>query len=334
MDASIRSAVIQYINKPRKSDFRALALAVFRYQAAFNPVYREFLSLLGVKAASVQQLSDIPFLPISLFKKETLQTGTWSAEQVFSSSGTTSDTTSRHLLRSVDFYKKNVRTGFSFFYGNPGQYCWLALLPSYLEREGSSLVQMVQFFVSGSSYAQSGFFLYNTSELLEVLQECRQNRIPVILIGVSFALLDLAEAHPSDLSDIILMETGGMKGRRREITRVELHRQLQEAFQVPAIHSEYGMTELLSQAYSKGKGIFYPAPTMEVLIRDMTDPFAYMPAGRTGALNIIDLANVDTISFIATDDLGRKSEDGSFEVLGRMDNSDLRGCNLLLQEVR
>jgi phenylacetate-coenzyme A ligase PaaK-like adenylate-forming protein len=334
MDATIRSAVIQYINKPRKSDFRALAFAVFRYQAAFNPVYREFLSLLGVKTESVQRLSDIPFLPISLFKKEVLQTDTWSAEQVFSSSGTTSDTTSRHLLRSVDFYKKNVRTGFASFYGNPDDYCWLALLPSYLEREGSSLVQMVQFFVSSSNYAQSGFFLYNTSELLEVLQKCRHNRIPTILIGVSFALLDLAEAHPGDLSDVILMETGGMKGRRREITRTELHRQLQDAFQVSAIHSEYGMTELLSQAYSKGEGSFYPAPTMEVLIRDMTDPFAYMPAGRTGALNIIDLANVDTISFIATDDLGRKAEDGSFEVLGRMDNSDLRGCNLLLQEVR
>ena len=235
-----------------------------------------------------------------------------------------------HHLKSPADYRAISQLGFEHFYGDIGEFCILALLPSYLERSGSSLVYMVDHFIQQSKHPQSGFFLNELDALVEKLAYCQQNGIPTLLIGVSFALLDLAERYPMSLPDMIIMETGGMKGRREEMTRDELHGILQEAFQVAAIHSEYGMTELFSQAYSKGKGLFYPSPTMRVLGRDITDPLSLQNRGQTAAINIIDLANIDTISFIATDDLGQVYPDHSFRILGRLDDSDIRGCNLMV----
>ncbi len=312
------------------SQFDALALDIFRYQAQHNPLYAEYLKLLHIHPASVVDVQDIPFLPISFFKTHDVQTGAWTPAAVFSSSGTTAATTSRHFVRNLSFYLQNTQRNFEYFYGALQQYCILALLPSYLERSGSSLVAMTNYFIQHSPYLESGFFLYNVDELRRILLHCKKNQIPTLLLGVSFALLDLAEQHPLDLSGMIIMETGGMKGRRREIIRSELHEALCAAFCVPTIHSEYGATELFSQAYSKGNGIFYPSPTMRVHTRQITDPLAREKTGKTGAINIIDLANLDTIAFIATDDVGRVHPDGSFEVLGRLDNSDMRGCNLLV----
>lgn len=330
----IRNTLKNRTEQVRRTGFEALALEVFQYQASHNPLYRRYLSLLGQEQGTVQKLSDIPFLPISLFKTYTIQTGVWEPEALFSSSGTTGSVSSSHLLRNRAFYQQCARNGFETFYGNLSDYCVLALLPSYLERSGSSLVFMVEDFIRQSGHPDSGFFLYNTEELLQILLKCQKSQQPTLLIGVSFALLDLAEAHPTNLSGITIMETGGMKGRRRELTRGELHAQLRQAFQVEQIHSEYGMTELLSQAYSTGDGLFRAAPTLQVSTREITDPFAQPSTGRTGALNIIDLANLDTISFIATDDLGRVYEDGSFEVLGRLDASDVRGCNLMVADLK
>ncbi|MBK7408234.1 MAG: acyl transferase [Saprospirales bacterium] len=307
-----------------------LALEVFHYQAIFNPVYRAYISLLGVDPKTVDQAGRIPFLPIQLFKTHLIQTGEWVPEWLFSSSGTTATTTSRHPLRAKNWYLANSERCFSAFYGPVEDYCFLALLPAYLEREGSSLVYMADHFIQRSRYPQSGFFLYDWNKLIQVLAECQDQKIPTVLLGVSFALLDLAEKHPIHIPDICLMETGGMKGRRRELTREELHGQLREAFGVPAIHSEYGMTELLSQAYSKGDGKYFPGPPMRAYAREITDPLAPQRHGRLGVLDIIDLANLDTCAFIATDDLGRAHPDGSFEVLGRLDDSDIRGCNLLV----
>lgn len=329
----IRATLKERIERITAAEFEPLALEVFQYQAAHNPLYQRYLKLLGRLPDQVQGLDDIPFLPISLFKNHTIKTGEWEPEIIFSSSKTTGSVASKHLLRSGHFYQKSARRGFEKFYGSLENYCVLALLPSYLERNGSSLVFMVEDFIRQSGHPDSGFFLYNTDKLLQILQKCQKRQQPTILIGVSFALLDLSEDHPGNLSGITIMETGGMKGRRRELTREELHSQLCQAFQVEQIHSEYGMTELLSQAYSKGDGLFQAAPTMQVRTRDITDPFAQASAGRTGALNIIDLANLDTISFIATDDLGRVQEDGRFEVLGRLDASEVRGCNLMVADL-
>lgn len=316
-----------------ESGFPSLALDIFRYQSQYNLFYRQFLRLLGAPPQRVNRVEDIPFLPIQFFKTHNIQTGSWEPALTFSSSGTTGSATSRHLLRDPEFYRRNARRCFARFYGPVGNYCVLALLPSYLERSGSSLVFMAEDFIRQSRHPQSGFFLYNTEELVRILADCKKNTVPTLLLGVSFALWELAEQHPMDLSGITIMETGGMKGRRRELTREELHGILKGAFQEEAIHSEYGMTELLSQAYSRGNGLFYPSPTMRVLAREITDPLAIQKPGKTGALNIIDLANLDTISFIATDDLGRVYEDGSFEILGRLDASDARGCNLLVADL-
>ncbi|TXB66601.1 acyl transferase [Phaeodactylibacter luteus] len=324
---------MQKIREVSPERFEALSLEVFRYQAANNPVYRRYLNLLGASPGHISKVREIPFLPISLFKKHLLQTGEWQPERVFSSSGTTGSTASRHALRDPEWYRQQARAAFAHFYGPVEAYCVLALLPSYLERQGSSLVFMAEDFIRQSHYPGSGFFLYNTKALLESIHQCRKNGIPVLLLGVSFALLDLAEQHPTDLSGCIIMETGGMKGRRRELTREELHAELKTAFGASHIHSEYGMTELLSQAYSQGQGAFRPAPAMQVLCREVTDPLSIRPPGKSGALNIIDLANLDTISFIATDDLGRVLPGGGFEVLGRLDDSDMRGCNLMVADL-
>lgn len=254
----------------------------------------------------------------------------WQPEMVFSSSGTTGMTTSRHLLRDTTAYIDNTLLGFQKFYGAVEDWCVLALLPAYLEREGSSLVYMAEAFIQRSKYSESGFFLHNMTELSAILARNQAQNRPTLLLGVSFALWELAETHPQNLSNIVIMETGGMKGRRKEITRTALHEILCTAFQTTAIHSEYGMTELLSQAYSKGNGIFSPAPTMRILVRDATDPLTILPPRKAGCINVIDLANLATCSFIATDDLGKVDEQGDFEILGRIDTSDVRGCNLLV----
>lgn len=331
---SVRNDLIRRVETTAGEMFDdLLALDVFQYQSRHNALYRQYLSLLGVSPEAITRVEDIPFLPIRFFKSHLIQTGAWEPALAFASSGTTAAATSRHLLRDPDFYRRNARRGFAHFYGPVEDYCVLALLPSYLERSGSSLVFMAEDFIRQSRYPESGFFLYNTEELVGILAGCKKNAVPTLLLGVSFALWELAEQHPMGLGGVAIMETGGMKGRRREITREELHGILKAAFHVETIHSEYGMTELLSQAYSRGGGLFRPAPTMRVLAREITDPFTLQQSGKTGALNIIDLANLDTISFIATDDLGRVYEDGSFEVLGRLDASDARGCNLLVADV-
>lgn len=327
--------LVREIETIEPSAFNLLALRVFRYQAYHNPLYKYYLSLLKVEPQMIDSIESIPFLPISFFKTHQVKSAMVDQDVTtnsitFSSSGTMGQTTSQHHVKDLRFYLRNTQRGFEYFYGKVEDYCILGLLPSYLERQGSSLIAMVDYFVQCSRYTQSGFFLYNHDELAERLLQNTASHIPTILIGVSFALLDFAEQYPINLKDVIIMETGGMKGRRKELTRTELHTKLQKAFNVSTIHSEYGMTEMLSQAYSKGAGLFYPTPTLKVLAREITDPFTIQKCGRIGALNIIDLANLDSCAFIATDDLGSVYQDGSFEILGRLDNSDIRGCNLLI----
>ena len=324
--AQLKTAILNV----NPSIFDELALQVFLYQYENNAVYRQFVDLLKVNPSSVNDVEKIPFLPISFFKNFTIKSGNWQEEAVFSSSGTTGQVNSQHFIKEVDFYNDITKFGFEQFYGNVQQYCILALLPAYLERKGSSLVHMANYFIQQSNNNNSDFYLYNYEALAEQLEYNQNHDIPTLLLGVSFALWDLAEQFPMDLSKVIIMETGGMKGRRKEVTRTELHAIYNQAFQTTKIHSEYGMTELLSQAYSKGAGIFYATPTMKVKIREITDPFAFQINGKVGGVNIIDLANLDSCSFIATDDLGRLFDDNSFEILGRFDNSDIRGCNLLV----
>lgn len=328
--AAQRRELLEKIASVHPLNFDDLALEIFRYQANLNDLYAQYLQLLKVDPQKVETISSIPFLPISFFKNYTIKTGDWKPAIQFTSSGTTGSSTSTHAIPDLSFYLDNTKKGFEFFYGTLSSYCVLALLPAYLERKGSSLVAMADYFIRQSKYEQSGFFLDNRKQLSEVLANCQEKQIPTLLLGVSFALLDLAEEFPQDLSYITIMETGGMKGRRKEIIREELHAILKDAFQVAHIHSEYGMTELLSQGYSKGDGIFYPSPTKKVLSREITDPFQVQDYNRNGLLNVIDLANLDSISFIATDDLGKVYEDGAFEIVGRLDASDVRGCNLLV----
>ncbi len=317
------------VERVTPATFDELALEIFRYQAACNSLYADYIRLLHIKPETITKVEQIPFLPIQFFKTHDIQTGKWTPETVFTSSGTTGQTPSRHLVRDLDFYLRNTRRGFEHFYGKLEDYCFLALLPSYLERSGSSLVAMVDYFIRQSKYEQSGFFLHDTDRLVKTLQEVKKKYIPTVLIGVSFALWDLAEQCPMDLKGIIVMETGGTKGRRRNLIRKELHKILEKGFNVNSIHSEYGMTELLSQSYFFNKKLF-SSPTIRTFARQITDPLTNEKYGKTGVLNIIDLANFNTISFIATEDLGRVYADHSFEVLGRLDNSDIRGCNLMV----
>lgn len=312
-------------------EFNSLALDVFHRQASENRVYGKYLSLLGIRPETVSTVEEIPFLPIGLFKSEKIITGNKEPELIFRSSGTTGQQPSVHYVASAVLYRQSLLKTFTRFYGQPQNLCILALLPSYLERDDSSLVYMMNHLVTLSRHPDSGFWLNNYSELTEKLEQRVADGHPTLLLGVSFALLDLAEQHPFSLSEnITVMETGGMKGRRREMVREELHQVLQTAFNVRAIHSEYGMTELLSQAYSTGAGKFFAPPWMKVLVRDLYDPFTIMPAGRSGGVNIIDLANLYSCSFIATEDTGKVMEDGSFEITGRSDHSDVRGCNLMV----
>ena len=329
----LRRHLLSQIRKVDDTTFEEVALQLFYYQATYNVLYRKFIDLLGVNPEKVDRLSAIPFLPIEFFKSYDIQTDEWEANQIFTSSGTTGQQSSRHLVKDADWYLEQARRGFGHFYGDVSDYCFLALLPSYLERQGSSLIAMADDFIEHSSYSQSGFFLYDFETLSSHLQQCRQQQIPTILLGVSFALLDLAEQFPQNLEGVTIMETGGMKGRRKELTREELHHAFQNAFNVNTVHSEYGMTELFSQAYSKGNGIFYPSSTMRIQTHEITDPLSVQKINKTGILHIVDLANIDTISFIATQDLGRCHADGSFEVLGRLDYSDIRGCNLMVSDL-
>lgn len=311
-------------------EFVKVALKVFRFQYANNGVYREFCDLLGTDVGQVKTLEDIPFLPIQFFKTHRVLSTDDPVRETFTSSGTTGVATSRHLVTDPSLYEESYRRAFSRFYGNIEDYAVLALLPSYLEREGSSLIYMVDDLIRLSNNPDSGFYLHNYDDLIakiETLDAAGQN---VLLFGVTYALLDLIERKKFHLSNTIIMETGGMKGRRKELIREELHRMLCDGFGVTAIHSEYGMTELLSQAYSLGDGIFECPGWMQVLVRDPEDALSYVGYGRSGGLNVIDLANINSCSFIATQDLGKKYENDTFEVLGRFDHSDIRGCNLMV----
>lgn len=303
---------------------------MFRFQYENNLVYREFCDFLKTDVQRVKSLEQIPFLPIQFFKSHTVVSSTNVAEETFTSSGTTGMATSKHLVTDISLYEESYRKGFSQFYGNIEDYVVLALLPSYLEREGSSLIYMVEDLIQMTNNPESGFYLHNHEELIEKLTRLDNSGQNVILIGVTYALLDLIEKQKFQLQNTIIMETGGMKGQRKEMIREELHEQLCLGFGVTAIHSEYGMTELLSQAYSLGNGVFECPSWMQILVRDTEDALTYVSNGKTGGINVIDLANINSCSFIATQDLGKKNPNNSFEVLGRFDNSDIRGCNLMV----
>jgi len=313
-----------------QKQFDKIALKVFRFQYENNLVYREFCDFLKTDVQKVKTIHQIPFLPIQFFKSHSVVSNTNPIQATFTSSGTTGMITSKHLVTDVSIYEESYRKGFSQFYGNIEDYVVLALLPSYLEREGSSLIHMVDDLIQLSNQPESGFYLHNYDELTAKLIQLDQAGQNVILIGVTYALLDLVEKQSFQLENTIIMETGGMKGKRKEMIREELHHQLCEGFGVNAIHSEYGMTELLSQAYSLGEGIFECPSWMQLLIRDTEDALSYVKEGKTGGINVIDLANINSCSFIATQDLGKKYPNGSFEVLGRFDHSDIRGCNLMV----
>ena len=319
-------------NIHNSDQFLRTAREVFDWQAKNNKVYWELLHNLKRRKSEIWKLNSIPFLPIELFKTQMVVTGEAGFETVFESSGTTGSVPSKHFVHDLKLYETSFLETFGLFYGEPSDYLIVALLPSYIERSGSSLVYMVNHLIGKSHHACSGFYRNDQGNLLEVLDKARKEKTKTFLFGVSFALLDLAENYSPDLSGITVMETGGMKGKRKEVTRAELHSVLKEKFNVQEIHSEYGMTELLSQAYSKNDGIFYCPPWMKVLIRDPQDPLEVTDeAGITGGINIIDLANYYSCSFIATGDLGRIHENGGFEVIGRFDNSDIRGCNLMAE---
>ncbi|WP_372794292.1 acyl transferase [Lutibacter sp.] len=314
----------------KNTDFEKITLEIFKFQAKNCTVYNEFLNLLKVDIKSVKSVYQIPFLPIQFFKSRQIISSKKPVQRIFLSSGTTGNTQSRHHITDLTIYEKSFTIGFENFYGNIEDYTVLALLPSYLERDGSSLIYMVNDFIEKSNKPKSGFYLNNLDELSKILIELDKKNEKVLLIGVSFALLDLVETFNFKLKNTIIMETGGMKGRRKELIREELHQVLCKGFGVEKIHSEYGMTELLSQAYSKGNGIFECPPWMKVLTRDTEDALTILPEGKSGGINVIDLVNINSCSFIATQDLGKTYKNGTFEVLGRFDDSDIRGCNLMV----
>ncbi|WP_177762701.1 acyl transferase [Flavobacterium sp. I3-2] len=313
-------------------EFHKTAMKIFRYQFEHNEVYQKYCLLLQKDPSNVRHLTEIPFLPIEFFKSKEILSSIEPIQETFTSSGTTGLATSKHHVTDLSFYEYSFRNGFSKFYGNIEDYTVLALLPSYLERDGSSLIYMVNDLIEGSNHPDSGFYLNDYEALTKKLIELDSDGQNVLLIGVTYALFDLIELQKFELKNTIVMETGGMKGKRKEMIREELHQILSEGFGVPKIHSEYGMTELLSQAYSLGDGIFECPPWMDILIRDTEDPLTILEDEKTGGINVIDLANFNSCSFIATQDLGKKYPDYSFEVLGRFDNSDIRGCNLMVLE--
>ncbi|MFD0990220.1 acyl transferase [Mariniflexile jejuense] len=318
------------LNIQTEDDFNALALKIFKFQFENNRVYRSFCDLLYIHPSDVKLVEDIPFLPIQFFKTHKVLSSKESVQTTFTSSGTTGNTTSKHLVTNLKIYEQSFFNGFEHFYGSVANYVVLALLPSYLERKGSSLIYMADAFIKASKHPESGFYLNNLSELKNTLIRLDSEGKKVLLIGVSFALLDLIEAYQFRLKNTIIMETGGMKGRRKELIREELHTLLKQGFGVETIHSEYGMTELLSQGYSNKNGIFKCPNWMRILTRDTEDALTLQPKGKAGAINVIDLANINSCSFIATQDLGRVYENNTFEIIGRFDNSDIRGCNLMV----
>ncbi|MGB0403353.1 MAG: acyl transferase [Salibacteraceae bacterium] len=312
-----------------ENEFLEACFKTFNYQYKNNVVYKRYIDLTG-RPKHPKTLKDLTFLPVELFKHEKIISGEFEPEITFTSSSTTGTGVSNHYIKDINTYEKSFRTAFEKFYGSPEEYLTLALLPSYLERDGSSLIYMANDFISRSKYEQSDFFLDDFSALKKTLIWAIENNVPTLLLGVTFGLLDFAETHSLPLRNTIVMETGGMKGRKKEITREAVHSILKKSFSVDCIHSEYGMTELLSQAYSKGNGLFKCPEWMRVMIRDTSDPFQIIDTNKTGGINVIDLANIDSCSFIATQDLGRLNGKNEFEVLGRFDNSDVRGCNLLV----
>lgn len=330
MAYNFREGASQYIHKINAQDFSHIALDLFQHQYGQEGIYRSFTEALAIAPGSVTDVQAIPFLPISFFKTHEVGSGdVKAAKLVFESSGTTGEVPSRHYVLREDIYRESLISGFSEFYGDPSRYAFLALLPSYLERKNASLVKMAEVLMEVSGHSANGFYLNEDERLIAEISRLEANKQPYILLGVTFALLGLAERYALKLNYGIVMETGGMKGRRKELTRTEVHQVLKDRWGLPAIHSEYGMTELLSQAYALRDGMFRPSPTMRVLVRDINDPLTVSLTG-SGCLNIIDLANVDSCAFVATEDLGTVYDDGSFEVLGRMDHSALRGCSLMV----
>ncbi|WP_114792348.1 acyl transferase [Niabella yanshanensis] len=315
-------------------DFDTICLEVFRFQYQHNSIYKKYINALGIDVAAVRELSKIPFLPIRFFKTHDVTATTFEAEVIFESSGTTETINSRHYVKAKNIYEQSFLSAFEQFYGDPSEWCVLGLLPSYLERQHSSLVYMVEELVKRSGHERSGFYLYDFEKLYESLQALERAGQKTLLIGVTFGLLDFVEKHQLPLRHTVVMETGGMKGRRKEMIRQEVHDVLKRAFALKEVHSEYGMTELLSQAYSKGDGLFRTPGWMRILLRDEEDPLTIKAINDAdsirGLINVIDLANIYSCSFIATDDLGILHNNGQFEITGRMDHSDLRGCSLLV----
>jgi hypothetical protein len=323
------------------SAFEKYAMEIFLFQSRHNPVYKKYLELIKCKSTNVSSISEIPFLPVEFFKTHDIKVGSADSNRenglpggkslMFTSSGTTGQELSRHVVADVRIYEMSFRKCFEMFYGPASEYCILALLPSYLERDGSSLVYMMDTLVRDSGRPQSGFFLHDHEKLCTVLAEQKKLGQKTLVLGVTYALLDFAEKHPLHFPELIVMETGGMKGKRPEMIRPDVHAVLKKAFGVRNVHSEYGMTELLSQAYSKGDGIFKTPPWMKIVVHQQSDLFSEAEPGQTGVISVIDLANVYSCSFITTQDVGRKHDDGTFEVLGRTDYSDVRGCNLMVE---
>ncbi len=308
-------------------EFNEISLKIFLHQYDHNKIYTQFVDCLSIHPKKIKHFTEIPFLPIRFFKTQQIITGNVKPEKIFSSSGTTGMERSQHFVADISVYEKSLKKGFENFYGNIKDYCLVALLPSY--QKNSSLIYMTDKLIHETNYIESGFYDDN-EKVIDVLKNLSKKKIKTILLAVSYALLDLADISEFDFHDVIIMETGGMKGRKKEIIRSELHEILKKRFHVNTIHSEYGMTELLSQAYSKGDGNFFTPPWMKILIREMNDPFHFIENKKTGGINVIDFANIHSCSFISTEDLGQLNDDGSFQVIGRFDNSDVRGCNLMV----
>jgi hypothetical protein len=324
--------IIHYLNNHNEMMFEHIALQVFKYQLNKNPLYAQFCHALKLNAENVKTIKQIPFLPISFFKSHSIKTQSTSVNDgvIFESSGTTGFNTSKHLVAYPQIYQTALFNAFKYFFGHPSRYVFLGLLPSYLQQKHSSLIYMVKELMRYSNQKENGFYLDDFENLHITLRQLRNTDKKVILIGVTYALLDFVQNYKINYPRLIVMETGGMKGRRKELTRSEVHQLLKQGFHVSNIHSEYGMTELLSQAYSERDGIFHAPPWMKVLVRDTHAPLHILQTKKPGAINIIDIANTFSCPFIATDDLGQVYEDGSFEVLGRIDFSDVRGCNTMI----
>lgn len=326
---TFRERFIKNLFQITPASFEEHALALFQYQATHNPIYKKYMAYLHLDIHHIKHSSQIPFLPIDFFKHHTIKTGDWKETHLFESSGTTGESVSKHFVRDIHLYRKNTVAIRDFFYKNIRNSIILALLPSYLERPHSSLIDMLRYWMEKSQHATHAFYIDNEKALFEKLVFCKKNKQPVMLWGVTFALLDFGNTYPFELdSESIIVETGGMKGRKKELTREEVHTQLKKSFQVSSIHSEYGMTELFSQGYAKEDGVFQTPPWMKILIREINDPLTVVEKTKRGGINIIDLANVDTCAFIETQDIGEITKNG-FRVLGRIDHSDLRGCNLM-----